>query len=49
MEKMSSNNLSKLLLLTSSSNREGVPFERIANLKFFPFNFFKVSGTSLKG
>ena len=40
---------SKLLLLTNSSSSEGVPFERIASLKFFSFNDFKTLGTSLKG
>jgi len=32
IEKISSNILSKLLLLTNSLRREGVPFERITNL-----------------
>ena len=49
IEKISLNIFSKLLLLTNSSSREGVPFERIASLKSFSFNDFKTSGTSLNG
>ena len=35
IEKISSNIFSKLLLLTNSLRRAGVPFERIASLKSF--------------
>ena len=41
-EKILSNKFSKLLLFTNSLIRAGVPFERIANLYFFFFNFSKV-------